>query len=352
LWVLDKDTLYYSDILDETNWTTGTAGSTLLTRTWPQGTDTPVALAEFNGHLVIFGERSLVIYAGPEDPASAFSTFVKVEGIDGTGCIARDSVTNVGKDLIWLSGKGLMSLGRVIQEKSMPEIDLAPHIRDTLVAKATGSSAGRVKAAYSQQKGLYVIVFNSATYAFDLRLRMEGGTLRATEWDSGYRCPMVDDAGDLYLGKDDNLLKYTGELDNVLSDGTGGDNILVDFEGVWNSFASQSRDVEMLIKFLKSVKIYVFGGMDQTVKFKWATDYRSGFNSIQIDIPTSGTIARWGIAKYSVDRYSGSFSFSEVSSQTSRSGRVVKIGFQASLGGVPFAVHRVDLFAKLGKLAL
>ena len=349
IWVIDEDTLHFCDVLDETNWDTGTAGTLTLTRTWPGGTDEPIALAEFNGNLVIFGARSIVIYGGTEDPASAFSAFTRTESIDGVGCLHRNTVQNIGRDLIWMSAKGIRTLGRVIQEKSMPVTDAAPHVRDYLLAQADLINVDTVQSAYVPSKGLYVICFPLTTLAFDLRMPLENATLRVTEWGQGtFSAPTNDGNGDLLMSTGSNLVKYEGELDNVLSDGTGGDNIPIDFEGVWNDFG---EEVGPMNKSLKKLKLYVFGGAGETVSFKWTVDYRSSFTAINIDIPVGQTIARWGVAKYSVDHYSGTFSFNELAGNASRTGRVVKVGLSGTLGSQPFAMHRIDMFAKIGKLS-
>lgn len=352
LWVLDNDTLYFSDLLDETGWGAGTAGSLLLTRTWPQGVDDPVALAEFNGFLVIMGRRSIVVYQGPTDPASAFSNFEKVEGIDGIGCIARDSVQNIGRDLIFLSAQGLRMLSRVIQEKSMPATDAAPQVRDYLLQQYAGTAEAEVQSAFVQNEALYVLVFENTTVALDLRSRLQDGSFRVTEWDRGFKAPHADEQGNLLIARDGWLLQYEGQLDNVNSDDTGGDNIRIDFEGVWNDFSESAQGVGERLKFLKKVKLYVFGGRGQTIAFKWAVDYSGVFRAVNNPVPISPDAARWGVARYSQDFYSGTFSFHELANTTSLSGRVVKIGISADIGDVPFAVNRIDLFAKVGKFSL
>jgi hypothetical protein len=354
LWVLDDDTLYYSDLLLEGNWTGGTAGSTSLTYVWPDGTDIPVALAEFNGHLVIFGKESIVIYAGPEDPVSAFSTFTKIEGIAGTGCASRDTVQNVGRDLIWISPDGVKTMGRTIQEKSMPENDAAPHVRDYVVQQAAITTDTVMTSAYAQELGLYVVSFDTTTMAFDLRGQMENGSYKVTEWPSNFRAFTSDRKGSfLFTNKDSGqLLHYTGKLDNVPAVDAGGDNITIDYEGPWGDFSSQDLDIGSHLKMLKKVKLYLFGGSGTAITFKWAVDYSPSFAALNIQVPSSTGSALWGAGLWGAGLWDAGASFKEVKSNVSKSGRVAKFGITASVAGVDIALNRIDLFAKLGKLSL
>jgi len=351
IWIVDKDTLYFSDLLDETGWAAGTAGSLLLNQVWPQGVDTPVALADFNGFLTIFGETQIVIYSGPDDPTSAFSEFALVEGVAGLGCIARDSVQPVGKDIIFLSGNGLRTLGRVIQEKSMPITDAAPQVRDFLLQQANDGPLSDIKSAYAQFHGFYILVLASTVFTFDLRQTLEDGSFRVTEWDPNYRAVASDSAGKLVLNQGADMYRYQGTLDNQLSDGSGGDSIRVEFEGVWNDF-DKGDGVGERTKHLKRVKIFVNGGAGLLVAFRWSVDYSSVTVQRNIQIPAGQVQARWGIARYSVDYYSGEFSFNTASANASRSGQVVKVGLIADIDDVPFALDRITIYATVGKLTL
>jgi hypothetical protein len=353
LWVIDHDTLYYSDLLLESNWSGGTAGSTLLTNVWPAGVDKPVALAEFNGHLVIFGKESIIIYAGPEDPASEFSTFAKVEGIAGTGCASRDTVQNIGRDLAFVSPDGVRSLGRVIQEKSMPSNDAAPHVRDYVVGLIGTSTDAIMKSAYIPELGLYIVSFDTTVLAFDMRQKLDNGGFRVTEWPGTWRALCNDRHGSFLFTEVDSgqTLQYTGELDNVPAAGGVGDEIVFDYEGPWGDFSTESREIGSNLKILKRVKMYLFGGAGTTLTFKWAVDYSTEFNAITITIPDA-VGAAWGEAVWDTDVWAAGFLFKEVASNISKSGRVTKFGVTASVAGVPIAINRIDLFAKLGKLSL
>lgn len=351
LWIIDNNTLYFSDLLDETAWTGGTAGSLLLNQVWPLGVDVPVGLADFNGFLTIFGETQIVIYRGPDDPVSAFSEFALEEGVAGLGCIARDTIRQVGRDVMFLSHQGLRTLGRVIQEKSMPITDAAPQVRDYLLQQANDGPLDRIRSAYSQTRGFYVLVLESTTLIFDLRKQLEDGSFRTTEWTNQPDTVAANKAGDIVLGLGDDTYRYEGRKDRVASDGTGGDKIRVAFEGVWNDF-DKGDGVGERIKYLKKLKIFINGGAGQLIAFRWSVDYQSRTQQRNIQIPEGKDEARWGVARYSVDHYSGEFTFNTGRSNASRSGQVVKIGIITDVDGVPFALDRVTLWATVGRLAL
>ncbi len=133
LWAADlignKYTVYFSDLLLGKQWSGGSSGSLDLTTVWPTGTDEVVALAGHNDFLIIFGKNSILIYSGAQSPAS----MVLQDTIEGVGCIARDSVQHTGTDVLFLSDAGVRSLGRVIQEKSMPMRDISKNVRNDLI---------------------------------------------------------------------------------------------------------------------------------------------------------------------------------------------------------------------------
>jgi len=132
LWVADftadKSTIYWSDLLNGTHWTGGSTGSIDITKVWPTGYDTIVALAAHNGFLVIFGRNSIVIYSGADDP----STMTLSDTISNIGCVNRDAVVSTGRDLIFLDDSGVRSLARTIQEKSAPIGDVSKNVNNDI----------------------------------------------------------------------------------------------------------------------------------------------------------------------------------------------------------------------------
>jgi hypothetical protein len=124
----DRQTVYFSDLLDPLNFRTGTAGALNINEVVGDG-DPIVGLASHNGFLIIFCENHTVVYSGAQDPSSLALS----DNITGIGCIARDSIQQTGTDVIFLSSTGVRSLSRTVQEKSLPMRDVSKNIRDELL---------------------------------------------------------------------------------------------------------------------------------------------------------------------------------------------------------------------------
>ncbi len=141
IWVADivgdRQTVYFSRLLDGSDFNGGDSGSLALNSVFPNN-DQIVALAAHNGFLIIFGSNNIAIYANPID----VTTLTLQEYIPNVGCIARDSVVSTGTDVIFLSNGGVRSLTRVIQEKSLPFRDLSKNVRDELMALTTRRLGG------------------------------------------------------------------------------------------------------------------------------------------------------------------------------------------------------------------
>ena len=352
VWYLDGNNLEYSDLLDETN---GGAGYGLfdLSTVWPSGMDKGIGLAEFNGYLVVFGERSVVVYENPWTPtgtgSSDVTTMNLVESIDGVGCVARDSIQNTGTDIIFLSASGLVSLGRVVQEKSMPIAKISRNINDELVRKVANTTKSTIKSLFSDNDDFYILSLpeEGLAYYFDLKGRLEDGSFRCTEWGlaPSSMCSTVDNV--IYFGGSDGFMnKYTGYLDNVLADGTGGSSYVLLYHSPWSEVDPQIADY---IKIAKRISAHLIGAVGQTVTAKWAFDYEDKFHAKDITLP-EGTISRFGEAQFGLGKFSGKTSFAVLNTHSKDSGRVLKIGFQAIVQGQAVALQRFDLQFTLGKL--
>jgi len=350
LWMLTDTTVEtHATVLDPTS-----AYSTAidLRFAWEKGTDEAVTLAEFNGNLVIFGKSQTVIYQSPEDPLGGSSNFAKVESIAGVGCLHRDTVQNVGKDLLYLSGKGMRTLSRVIQEKSNPVTDAAPQVRDYILQQVIASTDVRVKSAFSPKLGLYILTLADTTLAIDTRRPLSNGALRVTEWDVALNAPAYNNNNGMLLARGAVVYSYTGIKDNVALNGTGGTSVVGDFESGWLDFEQVAKGAGPLTKYLKKLHMTFVGGNGATVQYKWAVDYGTLFNSATVTMPNPQTTAQYGIDQYGVGTYGAAISIISRTQNTSRSGRVVKVGFKVLNSESAFSVNRMDLFAKVGKLSL
>ena len=352
IWALDGNDLKYCDSLDETAWNNLFDLSTV----WLAGDDDGVALTEFNGHLVVFGENSIVVYNNPWSPTGTgtldTSLMSLVENIGNIGCVARDSVQFIGTDVVFLSHQGVRSLGRTIQEKSMPVQDISSHVNDDFLRNVVGETPTLIKSAYSKAKGFYLLSLPTigTVYYFDLRYPLQDRSFRVTTWDVSLTALEVDPDDTLWIGTPGWLSTYTGYLDDKLSDGTGGDSYQMEYVSGWNDLSEIDPSLSPLEKLPKTGNFLILGGGGQTAVIKWAFDFEDTFYSFQRDIPTSG-VAEWGIAQYNIDEYSGGLVFNRIRAPLRKTGQVIKLGFQIIVNGSTVALQSMDLNMKLGRIA-
>ena len=207
--------IYWSDLLDGNAFTGGSSGNIDVAKAWPDGADKIVALAAHNDFLVVFGEHSIIVYGGADSPASMAIS----DTVSGVGCIDRKTVVSIGTDLLFLSDDGLRSLGRTIQEKSLPISDLSRNVKQELIGflAAKTSPASTV---YSPENYFYLLCLpdSNLVYCFDLRGRLENGSFRVTKWPSvKFKSFARDRDGTIYIGTTDGIGKYDGFDDNNVS---------------------------------------------------------------------------------------------------------------------------------------
>jgi len=346
LWTVSGNTLYYSDLLIN-NFTGIGSGNFDLAKFWPNGMDEATAIADFNGYLVVFGKNSLIVYENADD----VDNMAIVEGINGIGCIARDSVQTIGQDLVFLSDSGIRSLGRTLEAGDMPITDLSTHVRDALITAALKETAVEIKSVYNPEAGFYLLSLPTTgiTYCFDLKFPNQDNTWRVSRWTHAPTALMYSQDHILYTAQTDGYLsKYFGYKDAVSSAGAGGDSYSIDYVGVWNDFG---EDAANLLKILKNVSVLGSGTPSSSVSFKWSVDYDETFNTLGL-VFNSDPPAAYGSAQYNVDVFSLTGNFERVRSTLSRTGQVMIYGITATIDGTNFALQRMDILAKIGRLAL
>lgn len=339
-WVLDGTDLKYTDSLIETDFN----GVFDLSTVWLKGMDIPVALAEFNGHLCIFGKQSIIIYADPWDVANMYV----VENIGGIGCIARDSIQHIGTDILFLSAQGVRSLGRTIQEKSMPMNDISKNVNDELNALVQSEALTNIKSCYSKTDGFYILTLPTSdiTYYFDLRFPLQDGSYKVTTWTSAFTGLMVSSSDDLYLGTAGFINTYQGHLDNVLSDGSGGSVYDMVYESGWNDL-----DVPSVNKIPKKIAVLVLGGNGQTMILKWAFDFEDDFNSFSRTIDSTGS-AEFNISEFNIAEFGGGVVYNRIKAPMSRTGQLIKFGINITINGAAVALQQIDMYSKIGRIAV
>ena len=354
LWAADVSgntkTVYWSDTLQGHKWSGGTAGSLNLTTVFPTGHDEVVALAAHNGFLVIFCKRSIIIYSGAESPA----TMQLSDTIEGVGCIARDSVQNTGTDILFLSEDGVRSLGRTIQEKSMPMRDISNNVRGELM-DTVRQQTKPIKSLYNPDEGIYLLALpdSQTVYCFDMTRTLPDGANRVTTW-SGINplCFTLLQEGGFYIGRQNGVFKYEGYLDDDEP------YTMLYYSNPLN-FGNATN-----LKFLKKFNITVIGNVSAQTTLAWGYDYTNEFNKkIFSTEQANSAVAEFNIAKfgrkedltvpeptYVESLYTIGTDIQRPKINTNGSGSVVTIGIESTINGAPYSIQQIDVHALLGRL--
>lgn len=332
----DKDTLCFSDLLDGNVWNTGTAGTLDLSTVWDGGSDAIQAISAFNGFLYIFGKRQILIYKGAEDP----STMSLYDIVKGIGCIARDSVAKTGSDIIFLSEVGVMSVQRLIQEKSAPQRDISMNVRDDLISNVQNETRANIKAVYYPRDAFYLLTLPTTgyTYCFDTRSTLPNGAARVTIW--------TQISPKAYLARSDNILVigktgYIGTYSNYSDNGTAYRMIYST-----NHF---DLDKPTNIKIMKKLGWVIMGGSNQNVSLMYGFDYQENMRGAAVKL-AGQTVSEYNIAEYGIGEYSSGVVLDDVYANIGGAGEVIQIGIEADINGSFVSIQKIDLYAKLGKI--
>ncbi len=356
VWAADADlqTLRFSALLDDTDYTTASGGGFIdMSSVWTNGMDQIVAIAAIGANLVVFGRNHIVMWAdGSGSEVGLDPTELEiVDTIEGTGCIARDSVANTGEgDLMFLSRHGIQSLGRVIQMKSNPVKTLSKNFRSNLVSaialqRAADVQFDQVRAVHSAEEGLYILNFPAVgkMYVLDTEHPFQDdfgdAVFPGTEWIVGgdVRALLDTQLGDVLFGSAGVVGKYGGQSD----DGTGYD---FEFSTGWLDFDQLNHRLKMLKEIIGSVTI----GNGQLV-WTWEFD----FNGTQLTRTASymgGAAAEYGTAEYNIDEYSGGVILQRKLIPAHGEGQFLKVGVTARVDGFDVVLQHMSVAPKIGRL--
>lgn len=341
LWVANstsnKTVVYFSDLLAGHIWNKGTSGYLDISQYWPNGSDNIVALASHNNFLFIFGKNNILVYSNASDPAA----MALADSITGIGCIARDSISNTGSDVIFLSDTGVRSVLRTIQEKSAPFRDLSKNVRDDLMSSVAGEVASTIKSVYDPIESFYLLTLPNlkVVYCFDLKAALQDGSSRVTTWDSIEPKSFCFDNVNkqLLLGKTGYVGYYHGYIDN---------DTAYRFQYFTNHTDLGAPSVTSV---LKKLSIVVIGGTSQYVAMKWGYDFTSNYYSQIANIPTQG-VDFYGESEYNIAEFAGGTALQTLVAYPTGAGKVIQTGYEADIEGSPLSVQKIEIQAKNGKI--
>jgi hypothetical protein len=343
LWVGGSSTpgngskVWWSDSLSGQIWNAGSAGSIDLQTVLTGGTDYVTAISSFQNWLVIFLKNSILIYDGAEvTPASQLSLREHIKGI---GCIARDSVQNIGTDILFLSDTGVRSLMRVVTEDNSPIRDVSKNVRDYLATFSFGETPAKIKSLYNPKEGFYLLSFPTfdKVFCFDLRGTLEDGSARATVWDSITPTALVSMTNhDIYLGKSNNVCSYSGYTDNTVSYGFA-------YATPWLDYGQ-----EFNIKMLKNFYLLTEAASESDVTIGWAVDFVESYATAG-KLTSTATIAEYNISEYGIAEYGYGYAISTLQGTMSKAGKVVKLKVSVPISG-QFNIKKYEIYSKVGRV--
>jgi hypothetical protein len=351
LWVADTSTdnvtITFSDLLSGHVWTGGSSGSLNINTVWPNGADNITGLAAHNNFLIIFGARQILVYTGANNPAGTSPvTFLLADSVGGIGCIARDSIQQTGKDVLFLSNSGVRSFARTIIEKSLPVGDLSKNVRNDLIQIVSGEDKKNIKSVYSETKAFYLLTLPSVSevYCFDTRGQLEDGSFRLTRWDSIAPTSLLSRRnGDVLIGKNGFVCKY-----GTYQDHTSAYRLM---------YFTNHADLgnQNVTSLLKRIKVVVIGGSNQSVTVKFGFDFAANYQAVNAQIPTQ-SVSEYGLAEYGangspVAQYADGVALQTLSVPASGSGKIVQTGYESNINGSPLSIQRIEIQSKDGKIA-
>jgi len=333
-------------LLNPVDWSGAGSGSIDLRNIWPGGGDVGVTLAEWNDYLVVFGERSVLVFSGLDDPNEQFAlaggTSDTADGqtdtLTGDGLVARDAVVSVGTQLIYLSRSGLRSLSRALVGENLPLTTIAPQIQLKLTVdiEAALNASLSIKMTYHRPLSAIIAKIGANYWYFDVR---DTDLVRASQWDSIGWKSAASVGGTLYLGQNDGVASYSGFSD-------GGVSYLWEFRSPWVPMTG-----ELSRTFIaKSAQGFYESDLAQTITLDWAFDYTSErfTENAALDV---GQASEWAEAEFGIGEWGTSGTLIRQDYEASGDGSIIQFGIRTTINGGNFAVQEVDFFGKLGRVS-
>jgi len=294
-----SDVVSYCDLLDETDWDSGTAGSLDLTNVWSRDSSRLQAIAVIGSTLVFFAQQEIVMYAdgsGSElgiNPANLYVT----DTIEGTGCISRDAVVSIGEGDLWfLSKEGVQSLSRLLQDRTNPLIAVTRNTQSlvqSLIDFETDIEFS-VKAVFVPEENFVLFLFPDSDKALmlDTRFKLDDGSYRAAEWRSQtHNTFLLREDGTLLIGRDEGYVgTYTGYRDD------GSTAITPTITSPWLNGGEQLHN---RIKILNEAAFVLYGIDTISCTLRWGFDFRPLEFSQAFTSEYTSSGSEWGTGEFS-----------------------------------------------------
>lgn len=373
LWVSgvngDYNTIYYSDLLLATDWYDGrgtpannfnSAGIIDVSQYWPQGGDRIVSIEAHNNFLIIFGRQSILLYSSQNtfaDPADV-GGLVLVDAISNMGAVNRDAITNIGSDLLFVDDSGVRSLGRTIQEKSVPLGDLTSNIKRDISDLIRDEPNDAISLFYIPNRNLVVCNFaeTEQAYAIEMRKPSNTGGYKVTRWTNctfrrGMFVEVDDDSYTLLAGKGTvGALEYNGYLE-----WTG---VPYTMSYASNAFSIGDSTRQKFVKQVDFTLVSTFIDANATVRWGYGGLLEYTANKVV----TAQQPALFGIAQFTdpldgnndeavkAEFGEGLTTLKRYRTNTKGSGALIRVGLDTEIAGNSLSIQEINIQTLLGRI--
>jgi len=336
VWTVNSDanTIYYSDLLIPSTVDTGSGGNINLKSVWAGGSDSIVALAAHNNNLIIFCKRSIVIYGSADDIAN----IALVDIIKDIGCVARDSVQNIGTDIVFLSSGGLRSLGRTVIQDKMPANEISYNIREDLASALESETVGLIRSTYNERHGFYLLNMPSTQqiFYFDVT-QLSQGAIRPSIWTLSANTVHTRLNNDLIFGMDGGFLGiWNGYLDYLST-------YNIEYQSGWMDVGLKTTK-----GIWKEAVCYFGSEIDVNTTFSWAFDFVDGGRTLS-KVATGGEVSEWGLFEWGLGEWGSVISGQKIKFPMGGTGAIIKVGLTAQINNGNISFNKIDLYFKGGK---
>ena len=361
LWITgvdgDYQKIYYSDLQDARVWYDGkaeptdplnTAGAIEVSEYWPSGRDRIVNIMAHNNMLVIFGRNNILMYGNAQgDPAAVGGIFL-ADTVEGMGLVSRDCLVQTGSDLLFVDDTGVRSLGRSVQEQSVPIGDLTANVRsDISYFILQTDNLDDISLSYWPQESIVVCNFkqNRKAFVLDMRRPSASGGSRITTWTEHVwdRAIHVEDGVNdrVLLGSTNGtgVKEYRGYIDNDT------DTYRFSYQSNPLTFGDSVRQ-----KFPKRMDLtIVTRDAPITAYARWGTGTTLEYiKSLDVD---SQVPALFGIAQFGNSVFGQSAdTIKRYRVNTKGSGAFITLGVDADINGGVFSLQEINIQTLLGRI--
>jgi hypothetical protein len=356
VWGVDADlqTIKYSGLLDETDWslTDGNAGLIDMHTIWSDGTDQVTAIFAFNAALVVCGTKHVIFFTDGRgsmlgmDPTQAYV----FDMLAGTGCLSQWTVDHVGEaDVLFLSPNGLQSLLRLTQNRNNPVETLSKYNRDTLLGQIQAEVPANISGCFNNLTGFYILGLpnSGVTWCFDQRRKyidtqQELNSITTTWTMALTACVSLNTNQQLFICRagQGTVCNYSGFADEFATYQWA-------YQSPWMDLGPQ---VAQRLKMLKRLLLILFtaGGASFTVT--WSVDFSTTLGSATQTVASFGTNSQYGLGQYGIAQYGGASNLYPWKYAAHIKGQYFQLGLTTIVSGV-FALQQTQFATKIGRIA-